>query len=74
MTRFTVAGSGHHWSVLDNGTEVRTASDWWKAESMRTALERQARRKPRLCLCCTTEFMSDGPHHRMCAACRKITD
>ena len=24
----------------------------------------------RKCLCCPSEFMSEGPHNRMCAACR----
>lgn len=65
MTRFTVEGSGGNWAVLDDGVAVRHAADWWKAESMRTA---------RACIRCTTEFMSDGPHHRMCAACRKLSD
>lgn len=74
MRRFTVEGSGGNWAVLDDGVAVRQATSWWKAESMRTALERQARRKARACIRCTTEFMSDGPHHRMCAACRKLSD
>lgn len=26
----------------------------------------------RPCMCCRTEFASDGPHNRLCAACRRI--
>lgn len=26
--------------------------------------------KQRKCLCCASTFMSEGPHHRMCAVCR----
>lgn len=27
----------------------------------------------RPCLCCKKPFLSDGPHHRMCARCRTLS-
>ena len=29
---------------------------------------------PRACLCCGKPFMSEGPHNRLCAQCRKNGD
>lgn len=30
------------------------------------------RTKRRLCLRCDREFLSEGPHHRLCQACREF--
>lgn len=36
--------------------------------------EHQARLTPRACLCCGDTFASEGPHNRMCNACRRQTE
>ena len=44
-----------------------------RAEQMLEQIEIEARQRPRNCLRCSTEFMSDGAHHRMCYNCRTQT-
>lgn len=34
------------------------------------ALSLKAQKKLRPCLCCRAEFLSDGPHNRLCGRCR----
>ncbi len=69
--RFAVRGSGAFWSVLDGGKAVATFSTWWKADDHADRLERRAMTRSRACLTCGSEFRSEGPHNRMCAACRQ---
>ncbi len=71
MSRFSVHGSGHFWSVLDGGKTVATFPVWWKADAHADRLERKARIRRRPCLTCGSQFDSDGPHNRMCPACRQ---
>lgn len=33
-------------------------------------LEGRSQRRERLCMCCRSPFMSDGPHNRLCGRCR----
>lgn len=44
-------------------------------EAMLEAIQRADKPKatPRSCMSCHNEFMSEGPHHRMCAACRSAS-
>jgi hypothetical protein len=44
------------------------------ALSALTAMERADRLHPRACLCCGDTFDSEGPHNRMCNACRRQTE
>lgn len=30
------------------------------------------RKTQRNCLCCSSSFLSDGPHNRLCSRCRRI--
>lgn len=71
MSRFSVEGSGSHWAVRDGGRVVASASTWWRADAQADALRRKAMARVRACLTCGSKFASDGPHNRMCAACRK---
>ncbi|MDO5643624.1 MAG: hypothetical protein Q4G26_14720 [Paracoccus sp. (in: a-proteobacteria)] len=70
MSRFTVQGSGQHWAVMDGGKVVKTFGKPFPAEAYADDLARRARYKRRPCLTCGTEFVSQGPHHRMCGRCR----
>lgn len=71
MSRFSVQGSGQHWAVLDGGKAVATFPVWWKADACAERLERMARVRCRSCLTCGSKFVSEGPHNRMCPACRQ---
>ena len=71
MSRFTVQGSGSHWAVLDGQRAIASFSTWWRDDAHADRLARAARRQPRRCLTCETTFISDGPHNRMCVACRQ---
>lgn len=33
-------------------------------------IEGRRLRRERLCMCCRSPFMSDGPHNRLCGRCR----
>lgn len=71
MSRFSVQGSGGYWAVLDQGKAVANFATWWKADAHADRLERRAKVRCRACLTCGSEFISEGPHNRMCAACRQ---
>lgn len=68
--------SGRGYVVVDgNGREVSGPySDKNKAlmaaEAMRREADAKAKRGPRPCLCCGTEFPSEGVHNRLCSRCR----
>jgi hypothetical protein len=56
------------------GQTIRTVRDNGCAEyyaSIEEARLRKAAARPRPCLRCQTEIQSEGPHHRMCAPCRR---
>tara|TARA_R110002094_G_scaffold53154_10_gene64545 strand:+ start:523 stop:765 length:243 start_codon:yes stop_codon:yes gene_type:complete len=69
--RFTVTNNNGRGYVLDDGVVVFGPNTIAQAEEKRDALERKARHKIRKCLTCPQEFMSEGPHNRMCGQCRK---
>ncbi len=33
-----------------------------------------SQRKPRACMCCGVEFLSEGIHHRLCNRCRRQSE
>lgn len=60
------------WAVFAGERRVSGVfNEAWEAEDRREALLRKAQRKPRSCLRCGEAFESEGPHHRMCGACRR---
>lgn len=71
MGRYVVQGYGNSWSVLDGIRIVAWFRSWELAEERRERLERKARAKLRPCLTCGSHFISEGPHNRMCPACRQ---
>ena len=66
-------GNGYSYAVLDasgrrvGGLHGTSESALARAE----ALQRRSKRKLRSCLTCEAEFLSEGPHNRMCDPCRK---
>lgn len=60
------------YDILD-GAGVRVSGGWGdraQAEVRKDRMEAEARRRTRPCITCSEEFRSDGPHNRMCNACR----
>lgn len=45
------------------------SSVYRRLETLAMQASRPARRE-RPCLCCSTKFMSEGPHNRLCGRCR----
>lgn len=69
-TRFT-KGS---WAAYDDGVRVScNFTDRGRAEDIAEKLRRKAAQTKRKCLSCSTVFVSDGPHNRMCDRCRRLT-
>ena len=56
------------WHVEDQAGRVMSqlGVPIWRAEELRDTLTRAAQRKLRRCLCCGEEFLSEGPHNRLC--------
>ncbi|MBP0483972.1 hypothetical protein [Sagittula salina] len=44
-----------------------------EAAAARRELRRRAASSPRPCITCEKAFLSEGPHHRMCASCRTLS-
>lgn len=70
-------GHGHH--VISPGGDVHATLDCRdKAETIRDAFQAKdaaaAKRIERPCMCCSTTFLSEGIHNRMCPRCRPRTD
>lgn len=71
MCNLTVEREGYGWVVRRDGEKVYGAvSARWRAEDALERMQREARLKERPCIRCSETFMSEGPHHRMCTACR----
>lgn len=55
-------------------TPINIAKQVGRAESSvysrLEVLEGRSQRRERLCMCCRSPFMSDGPHNRLCGRCR----
>jgi hypothetical protein len=43
-------------------------------ERIQEAADKKAQRKIRPCLCCRTDFQSEGVHNRLCGKCRHGAD
>lgn len=67
---FKVDRAGYLSVVTKDGDVVWGPGYVAHAEEKRDELERQERRKPRACMTCGTEFLSEWSGHRMCARCR----
>ena len=67
---FAVEPNGGCRAVCRDGEMLFALSTQALAEMKREKLERAARRKRRPCITCGKPFLSEGPHHRMCAPCR----
>lgn len=71
MTGYTIKGSGTSHFVLKDGVSVMGPfGTHSRAQDVRDELIRKDRMRKRPCMTCTTEFMSEGPHNRLCDACR----
>lgn len=71
MAGYTIEGSGIHYYVMQDGAEVMGPfGSYGRAHDVRDELIRKDRMRKRPCMTCTTEFMSEGPHNRLCDACR----
>lgn len=71
MAVFDVEGSGSsHFVTKDGERCMGPFTSHGRALDVRDELIREARKRKRNCLTCTDEFMSEGPHNRMCDTCR----
>lgn len=71
MMRFSVTRRAHQWAVMDGDKLVKGFGHKIAAEECAERLDRAQRQRPRRCLTCGQPFISEGPHNRMCAACRQ---
>lgn len=74
---FHVRQSGYGWAVFNRRTREKVSSQVSSrrvAEDRCDEMNREARRRRRACICCRSPFLSDGPHNRMCNACRRGAD
>lgn len=51
--------------------QTRREAERWLAKKIESLPER-LRPRVRSCRCCGTDFRSDGPHNRLCNACRRL--
>ena len=67
-----VRGSGSSWAVI-RGDERISGFFQNHDDAARSAAskERKLRLRKRPCLCCGDTFNSEGPHNRLCNACRR---
>ncbi len=67
-----VTQSGCIWNVCHNGARIQGPfGSKGRAEDALDALQNNPSCKLRACMTCQTEFLSEGPHNRMCNRCRK---
>lgn len=75
MSKYEVIGSGESYSVVRAGVDV--AGPFANQEAALGAADRMRKKdntKRRNCISCNDEFLSEGPHNRMCDACRENPD
>ncbi|MGR3436846.1 MAG: hypothetical protein ACU0CO_18485 [Shimia sp.] len=66
---------GQKYAVYRAGVRVSGGfSSRLLAEARMDVMARAAGKAPRDCITCGASFMSEGPHHRMCTACRRCHD
>lgn len=69
---YDVLGSGRGFYVVKNGRPLGPIrSSMLQAWAVVERLEQTARIRQRRCLCCNTQFASEGPHNRLCDRCRQ---
>jgi hypothetical protein len=68
----TVRRWGTGYAVFDGRRRVSGPTRRADAEAARDRLEREATSRVRACLCCGAPFVSEGPHNRLCTACRSL--
>lgn len=70
---YDVRGSGKGWAVW-KGSEcmTRTFACNYTAQGVATRLENEEKQTTRICISCPEQFISTGPHHRMCNKCRRL--
>lgn len=69
--QFRVEGSGSCWAIYQGDQLVRIMGNHDRALDHIERLYRRNRMSLRACLNCGTNFMSEGPHNRLCRTCRK---
>lgn len=69
-TTFEIVRKQGAYFVQKDGEVVHGPACLARAEDALEKLERKARQRTRKCLTCSTSFLSDGPHNRMCNYCR----
>ena len=71
MSGYSIQGSGLAYFVQQDGVDcMGPFGSRWRAEDVREELIRKDKMRMRPCLTCSTEFLSEGPHNRLCDACR----
>ena len=60
--------------VAPTGRVVGSTCDETNAFAMAQRHQYTSRLKPRACLCCQKEFLSEGAHNRLCNDCRQSDD
>jgi hypothetical protein len=70
VTTYTIRRKGSAAIVLENGKQVSAWLPVAQAEERASKLAKQHGFRTRKCMCCSSTFMSEGPHHRMCNTCR----
>ena len=71
MAEFTIKGSGSSFFVFKDGVQVLGpfySRD--RALGVCDELIRKGRERVRPCMTCQGDFVSEGPHNRMCDPCR----
>lgn len=69
----SIIHSGNSFFVLRDGVEIYGPASHNQAQEKLEKLKRDARKKIRPCLTCSQPFLSTGPGHRMCTACRSAS-
>lgn len=69
---FQVQKAHNGFDITCDGISVAWRKDKFNAEATRERLEAEGRLKVRPCLRCKGDFLSEGPHNRMCNHCRGI--
>jgi len=72
--------SGRGYAIIDPSGRVVSGHYYDRSNledrlaELNAALNGKMKRGPRLCMCCRSEFQSQGVHNRMCPRCRHFSD
>ena len=72
----SVGRYGYGYAVFEGGRPITGALNSvpnaeYRRDQIKAQREKADRSRMRKCLCCPKEFLSEGPHHRMCNSCRQ---